>query len=557
MAVVSAYVQAATRVALEKICERQSHFSSQDLLRVTATETLGQGVPAKLILRQVEKTLKDPRMVVQLGTWNRDTRYATPEMLALEKRLLDWVDVAKRQTGAGISWDAVAKTLQRHAWLKPEQRVAVAQIAMSEQSIMVLQGLPGTGKTTALSAVRDVFSREDYTIYGTSLAGKAARGLETETGIKSKTIASLLHDFEKEQRPWATMLETIRMYGMDHPLDALLRELSDRHKNGVRLKQKTLLVVDEAGMLDTRTMFNTVSYALSRGAKILLVGDRHQLQPIGAGGPFGAIADRLGASRLSDIARQRESWQIEAIRAIQRGEGGCALQEYAQRGLLTIAKTRSEARKEVIEAWKKEGVRNPEDNLILAARKDDVARLNQLAQAEKRRQGEVGGIPRALVRLSASSIRINKQRFYLGDRIVCTRTTRRGLHTGDLGTIVRIDKDNHRLVVQFDTETKRQTIDLRYYQDLALGYAVTTHRAQGMTVENAFILVGGSMQDREQSFVQASRARGQTRLFSDQLEAGENLETMRRQFELSRQKNLAHDVPMPRLEHSRQVEQTL
>ncbi len=77
---------------------------------------------------------------------------------------------------------------------------------------------------------------------------------------------------------------------------------------------------------------------------------------------------------------------------------------------------------------------------------------------------------------------------------------------------------------------------------LGLGYAVTTHKGQGTTVDRAYVLAGGSMQDREISYVQASRARTETRIYIDQQEAGEELARLARRMKRSQAKDLAHDV---------------
>ena len=87
----------------------------------------------------------------------------------------------------------------------------------------------------------------------------------------------------------------------------------------------------------------------------------------------------------------------------------------------------------------------------------------------------------------------------------------------------------------------RVLVALDSYDHLSLAYGVTTHKGQGQTVENAYILAGGSMTDRELSYVQASRARGKTHIFTDEVSSGEKLEQLVRQMKTSRAKDLAHD----------------
>jgi ATP-dependent exoDNAse (exonuclease V) alpha subunit len=104
-----------------------------------------------------------------------------------------------------------------------------------------------------------------------------------------------------------------------------------------------------------------------------------------------------------------------------------------------------------------------------------------------------------------------------------------------------VDTTNRILTVSLDTG-KHVMIPVSDYGHLKLGYAVTAYKAQGLTTENAFVLLGGPTQDRELSYVQASRARGATRFFLDKLEAGEDLRELCKQLERSRQKDLSHDL---------------
>jgi ATP-dependent exoDNAse (exonuclease V) alpha subunit len=88
---------------------------------------------------------------------------------------------------------------------------------------------------------------------------------------------------------------------------------------------------------------------------------------------------------------------------------------------------------------------------------------------------------------------------------------------------------------------KKVCIPIKGYAEIKLGYAVTTHKGQGMTVKNSYILLGGSCQDREMSYVQLSRARDLTKLFIDKFEAGDNNRDIIAQMNRSNQKDLAID----------------
>jgi ATP-dependent exoDNAse (exonuclease V) alpha subunit len=104
-----------------------------------------------------------------------------------------------------------------------------------------------------------------------------------------------------------------------------------------------------------------------------------------------------------------------------------------------------------------------------------------------------------------------------------------------------VDVKRQILTVKLD-EGKLVLVPVKDYGHLKLGYSLTTHKSQGATTENAYVLLGGPCQDRELSYVQASRAIGSTRFFLDKLEAGDDLAKLCQQIERSRQKDLAHDI---------------
>ncbi|WP_299628106.1 AAA family ATPase [uncultured Tateyamaria sp.] len=170
--------------------------------------------------------------------------------------------------------------------LSTEQRDAVTHVLSASQLTSVV-GLAGAGKSTMLATARDAWARQGITVHGAALAGKAADGLETASGIKSRTLASLETSWANGHAPIA---------------------------NG------DVLVVDEAGMIGTRQMARVTSKLNEIGAKLVLVGDPDQLQPIEAGTPFRDLVDKHGAAQLTEIHRQRADWQKQASKDLAAGK---------------------------------------------------------------------------------------------------------------------------------------------------------------------------------------------------------------------------------------------
>ena len=120
-----------------------------------------------------------------------------------------------------------------------------------------------------------------------------------------------------------------------------------------------------------------------------------------------------------------------------------------------------------------------------------------------------------------------------------------GLVKSEFATVTRLDRLTQKLTVQIDEQVDRPvTFSLRTFDGLHLGYAATTHRAQGMTLEqNAYVLLGGTMQNREMTYVQISRAKGETHLFIDEKSAGrDRLEELARAADRSQEKLSSHAV---------------
>jgi ATP-dependent exoDNAse (exonuclease V) alpha subunit len=92
-------------------------------------------------------------------------------------------------------------------------------------------------------------------------------------------------------------------------------------------------------------------------------------------------------------------------------------------------------------------------------------------------------------------------------------------------------------------------VAVSHYHGLRLGYAATTHKLQGATCGRAYVLLGGTMQDRHLSYVQSSRAVEQTRFYLDRFEAGDRFEVITRQMGQDREKCLALDLLEVRKRH--------
>jgi Ti-type conjugative transfer relaxase TraA len=487
----------AVRDALTEITSQNSYFAAKDLVRRTAEQAQGRGIGAREALDAAKEFLKDH--AVSLGDSRGQPLYTTREMLELERGMLEKVEASRDRQSHQVGLPVREEVFHNHSHLRNEQKEAVNHIVAGQGSIAVVTGMAGTGKTTMLKAAAEMWKQAGFTVKGAALAGKAADGLSNEAGIESSTIARTLFLIEKGEAVFS---------------------------------KKTVLVIDEAGMVGTRQMAKLIDETEKAGTKLVLVGDARQLQPVDAGGPFGSIANRLGDVEMKEIIRQRDDWARQAVHDLADGNAENALSAFAERGLLSVSGDKPKARKALIEEWKTEGVKQPEKNLILTATNQDAVILNREAQA-LRRQEDL---------LSGEAVKTGGDSFYQGDRVVFTKNSApRGIRNGRIGTIESMNSKDRAFEVRLDNG-RSVSVPLDEYDHVKLGYAVTTHKSQGMTVENAFILTDESMQDRELSYVQGSRAKGTTRIFTTQAEAGPEQTRLSRMMNRSNQKQLALDI---------------
>ena len=368
------------------------------------------------------------------------------------------------------------------AGLSDEQRQGVEHITGPEQLAAVV-GFAGAGKSTMLAAAREAWEAQGYSVHGAALSGKAAEGLDESSGIQSRTLAS-----------W------------DYGWQAGRGELGP----------KDVLVIDEAGMVGSRQLARFVLEAEAKGAKLVLVGDHEQLQAIGAGAPFRAVAERVGFASLQDIRRQREDWQRGASGDFARHRTAEGLASYAERGAVTFSDTRDGARGAIVRDYMRDLEQRPEGSRVaMAHRRVDVRALNDDIRAARQERGDLGRGEEAGERVFETN---NGQRsFAAGDRIVFLENNRDlGVKNGMLGTVAKVA--DGRIVAQLDGkdrdgEARVVSVSTADYAAIDHGYATTIHKTQGATVDRSFVMASGTM-DRHLTYVAMTRHRDGAQLYA-------------------------------------------
>ena len=197
-----------------------------------------------------------------------------------------------------------------------------------------------------LSAVRTGYEEAGYNVLGAALSGKAADGLESASSIQCRTLASYEHSW----------------------------------KNGFnKLTSNDVLIIDEAGMIGTKQLLRFVEAVKQSDAKLILVGDPDQLQPINAGTPFREIIDQIGAARLSEIHRQKEEWQRQASLDLAEGRIEQAMDAYEAQGHIVETPNLETAIAKLVDDYVHDANihSDPSARLALSHRRKDVHAINQ------------------------------------------------------------------------------------------------------------------------------------------------------------------------------------
>jgi Ti-type conjugative transfer relaxase TraA len=418
-----------------------------------------------------------PEQRDELGRTIEPARYSTKEMIAVERQMADSADRMADSRKFGVSRGKVEQAIADRPFLADEQKAAIRHVTGPERIESVV-GMAGAGKSTMLGAARQAWEAEGYEVRGAALAGKAADGLEESSGIRSRTLASLERSWER---------------GRDV------------------LNSRTVLVIDEAGMVGSRQLSRVLAEADRAGAKVVLVGDPEQLQPIGPGAAFRAIAERTGFVELGEVRRQREGWQRDASVDFARHRTVQGLDAHAERGGVRFADDVDAARKAIVKDVIADMDARPEGSrLVLAHRRADVAELNDQVRAVRQERGELQNEHRY-------QTTEGERAFAKGDRILFRENDRDlGVKNGMLGTVERVEPG--RLEVRLDNAKgpgagRSVSVSMADYAAVDHGYATTIHKAQGATVDRTYVLASGTM-DRHLTYVSMTRHRDAVTLYA-------------------------------------------
>ncbi|MFI2294465.1 MobF family relaxase [Isoptericola sp. NPDC019571] len=402
-------------------------------------------------------------------------KFTSHEPLAMEDRLLLLAaDAGGPAVDRTTASRVVAGRTPDGARLDIEQAHAVAQLLASGRRLDLLVGPAGTGKTTAMCALAMgwIAAHGRGSVVGMAPSAAAAQVLAEDLGIRCDNTAKWIHDHRRGRKDFAP---------------------------------GQLVIVDEATLASTRALDTITSRAVRVGAKVVLVGDPAQLQSVDAGGAFAMLVSARGddAARLTEVHRFAHDWEKSASLRLRDGDPA-VIDQYESHGRIREGGTDAMV-DAAYTAWRHDS-EHGRASILVTESAETVRQLNDRARAERIRSG--------LTSAGRDVVLHDDARASAGDVIVTRRNDRR-LRTGPTGwvrngdrwmvTHVRLDGG---LEVRPEGRRRGSVVLPAGYvaEHVDLGYAVTAHRAQGMTVDTAHVVVSPSS-TRENLYVSMTRGR--------------------------------------------------
>jgi conjugative relaxase-like TrwC/TraI family protein len=469
-----------------EVTAHASHFDRRDAIQAVAN-LLPNGAPGDEVEGAADAFLASESMVTVAET-AKGTRYTTTRIWELEREALAVAERMAREVRGEAGELVAAKVIAARPTLKPDQREMVRRLLAGREGIAVVIGEAGTGKSFATVAAAKGWAQAGFELRAAAPTWRAASVLRGD-GLEATTVAGLLRDLDRGE---------------------------------LGLSSRSVLLVDEAGMVGSEHLARVIGHADEAGAKLVLVGDPEQLGAIEAGGLLPAIADRTEPVHLHEVIRHNHELDRDAAKLIREGAGREALSLYRSEERITVAGNAEQRRVAMVEDWWP-SYSQGEDALMVAKRNVEVERLNATARELVKSEG----------RLGAEEIEVGGAPFAAGDQVITRINDRRaGIYNRERWEVAQVDAERGRIVLDGIDQARRVEVGPDYLSQTTLGgeapalqhaYAVTTYCAQGTTVDSAYVMVDPSM-DKQEMYVATSRTREQTYLYATPEIQGERSE---------------------------------
>lgn len=406
-------------------------------------------------------------------------KYTIQAIVEEEKSILRNAERLRKLENHKINYNEDTISFAKH--LRTEQKDAFKK-TIEGDGIVCINGLAGTGKSTLLEALKNLYEDRGYTV----------RGMGPDTAT-----CSVLREKGFESS------ENIHRFLFNHKYGK--REIEAGHE---------VWIVDESSKIGNAPLKELLKVAVSNQVKVIFTGDISQLSPVERGTAFTKFCETFGYISLENIQRQEKEADREIVKLLSgiHGEGTShqnthkAIDMMANMEAIHWDENKIDSIKSLITSWAKGKVLDPQSNaLILALKKEEVQVLNDVVRLYRKRCGELGEKD-YLCQAPTGTFVISE-----GDHILFKqRNEKLGLENGDRGVLKSISSE--KFSVQLLKKGEIIEFSPEEYSHFQLGYVSTNFGAQGSTYDRLYVM-GSAQMRRDAHYVASSRHTKSFKLF--------------------------------------------
>jgi Ti-type conjugative transfer relaxase TraA len=439
---------------LAALTRNNATFTARDLDRFLAKQSGQEGrevSPETVAVRAAVLKHGDLIPLHDRETGEAAERFTTRNVRAEEEAALGDAARMGRVRSRGVSGRA-ARSARAERAMRPDQDAAFAH-AIGPGDLKLVEGRAGTGKSFTLAAIRDAHVADGRHVVGLAPTNAVAQDLAADGFTEAGTVHSALFRLKNGRTSW------------------------DRN---------TVVIVDEAAMLDTPVTGELLAAARQAGARVILAGDDRQLASIERGGLFAELRQRHGAAEITEVARQTVDWQRQAARDLAEGRFAEAVNAFDRAGAITWTEKQEGARAALVAAWTRDAVEHPgASRFVFAYTNRDVDALNAELREVYRSRGALTG---ADVEFDTKH---GKAAFAIGDRVQFTDTDkRRHIYNGNAGTITGLNGLTGEITARLDAAGgagREVSWFAGDFEGFRHGYAGTIYKGQGKTLDRTYL----------------------------------------------------------------------
>ncbi len=512
------------------ITEYNSTFSKEELLKEALKLTLTTDIDKK----DLEQALKENENILGLD----NNVYSTLEIIKAEKYVIQ--NINNEKEAIFEDKEKINEFIdKKYNTMTEEQKAMLENILTLDKQYILVQGDAGAGKTYSLKALNEFLGRErkDIELIGLSFTGKAAKGLEQDSGIKSKTLSSFIKLSSKEQ---------------------------------TTNKKEKILVVDEAGLVGSKQFAELMQLAEEKNYKVVFIGDTKQFSAIQAGNIFKEAQNYSNnVIELTTSLRQKDEVLKDLVKNLKYKNFEKVENLLEQNNLIKEEKT-----EEAINDIVKEYFEKNEDLLIIASKNKDKNLLNEIIRSKKSNLKNNQNIKtnemmsftdtskfhsnsylNTKIQFLSSKKTFDKRIFYkvidkkddytliiednkknkrelnlleyandimafreaekefaVGDKIIFTKNDNKlNVKNGEIATILKIE--NNKIYLD-----NKKVINTRKYNYIDYAYAITDYKSQGVTANNVAILADTDIATYNSFYTQITRAKFSAKIYTQNKE---------------------------------------